>query len=558
MMFNKILLNDTFPFREKLLFYLTLFLIFFSFFVSPFLTLNKFFDPYTTIKWIFVLFSINIFIFLFLLYSKYIVLPHLPKISLYLIGLIVLIMGINSYIHEVPLFSYENIRRLLFWGVSIFFLNFFYEQKEQGFVIIEKIISLSLTVFLCLAFYQYILHSHIPPYITFGNINLSAEFVGFSLVFPFGMVMRTWRESKKSPLLNLLIAATLAYLYFTFCRSITIAVAIMIIFSIYINKNSFQEIIKIISITALFIIIIYKITELLHPSLSIAAPAKSFSFRWLLYLDVIQMIMDNPLGVGLGQFEFASLPYLANLFPEHNETIIFLSPHNEFLHYLSEEGVILSILFFLLGTSVLFNFLKDIKLIFIRYPEFPLFSIVLFTQSLFQFPLIEPLPYCIIAMMLGYCFSLIKQDYVICKLTKSLRSTLLGGHFLVFIILTFYFSSEYISSNFPNNEALNKKACSSVSRNWYACLNVASSYIKKANYSQAEAYALRTLKWQPFNHQGIKTLGFISLYQGRREKACKLFEIYNSFFQNKTSLRQVINQECSDDFKMSATNLEKR
>jgi len=42
----------------------------------------------------------------------------------------------------------------------------------------------------------------------------------------------------------------------------------------------------------------------------------------------------------------------------------------------------------------------------------------------------------------------------------------------------------------------------------------------------------------------MKLLGFSKLYQGDKKTACQLFEKYDGFFQNKSSLRKIINIEC--------------
>ena len=535
---------------EYVFFYQTSFVILSLLLFSPFVVFHGFFDSYTIIKWVFILYSANLSILMFLFKTKSLILPKLSRLSLYIIALIVCFLLFNSYLHDVSLFSYENTRRFLFWGIAIFFLNLFWAEKEEAFHKIEKAICITLTVFLFLSLSQYIFRPHIPPYLTFGNINLAAEFVGFLLIFPFGALTRLWRESKKSIPLNLLSAASISYLYLTHCRSTYIGVFIIISAAFYLYKAPFKEVLKILT-TAIIITIFIKglvpwLYPEIYPEINLLPPLKGFSSRGLLYIDTLKMIIENPLGVGVGRYEFASLPYLANIYPQHNETMIFLSPHNEFLHYLVEDGVILSLLFLLLTCSVIYFYWNDVKRIFMNYPEFIYFSIFLFVQSLFQFPLIESLPFFLTAMMIGYFFSFLKKDCLTYNLKHISRLTLIGVNFLAFMIFTVSFLSKYISYNFPNDQNLNKMACSFGNRDWFACLNVASTYINKGDYDKAESYALRTLTWQPLNYQGMKILGFVRLYQGNTKKACELFKKYDSFFQNKTTLHELIAKKCPD------------
>jgi len=109
-------------------------------FCVPFAALFKFHDPYTTIKWVITLLSINFCVFIFLSKSKKIILPRLPNILLYIIRCILFLIIINSYIHNVTLISYENMRRFVFWGAVVLFVNLFDSQKEEGFNKIVKVI----------------------------------------------------------------------------------------------------------------------------------------------------------------------------------------------------------------------------------------------------------------------------------------------------------------------------------------------------------------------------------------------------------------------------------
>jgi len=531
-------------FKKYNFFYGSSFVVFFALFTAPFAVLHKFLDPYSTIKWIIILFSFNLSIFLLLWNGKSLILPQLSQKALILVGSICFLIFFNTYLHNVPWFSFENMRRFTFWGAVLFFFNFFYSQKKEGLEKIEKCIFGASFLFLTAAFTQYILRPQKLPYLTFGNINLSAEFIGFSLAFQFGNLVRSWKDSRDSFFLEALSSVSIAYIYFTSCRSIALSVILMVLFTLYLNKNFAVKVVKILAATLIIIMFIKAALFLLHSDI-IPQNEKSFLIRWLLYADTLKMIEENPFGVGVGQFEFASIPYVANLFPEFNERILFLSPHDEFLHFLAEDGIPLSLLFFSLALVLTLSFWEKTKKILSSHPEFSYFSIILLIQSLFQFPLIDPLPYVMTALMLGYFFSLKKEGIVIYELRFPLRLVLLGANLLSFIAFTTYFSAKYVSLNFRTNQNLNKIACSFGNRNWMSCLNVGASYLNNHQYEKAGFYASRTLEWQPLNYHGMKLLGIIEFYQGNRKKACRLFEHYDSFFQNQSSLHKALNKVCS-------------
>lgn len=540
---QKILREKFSFFKESNSFYGTGFCIFSVIFFVPFAYLFKFPDPYTTIKWIITLFSLNFCLSLFLINSKNIIIPKLPYVFLYIFGLTLGIILINSYFHNVSLISYDNVKRFFFWGTVLFFFNLFSSQKEITFYKIEKIICFTVAIFVSLALIQYILHPTEQPYFTFGNINLSAEFVGFSLVFQLGSLVRLWKNFKKSIFLNIFTALSLSYIYFIHCRSIYIATSLILISILLFNKNLWKELLKLITLSAFFAFAIKIIIFLFHPY-AVMPGLKEFAGRWLLYLNTLKMIMENPLGVGVGQYEFAAIPYVGNLVSETKETVLYLTPHDEFLHLLAEDGIHLSLLFFALGCVFISFFRKDIKKIFSQNPEFIYFIIVLFVQSLFQFPLIEPIPYFMTAMMIGYFFSTAKIDHVTYSLKRGSKAILLSTNLLAFLVFSVYFSSRYIGFNLPYHEQLNRLACSYGYREWLPCLNVAYSHMLQGDYDTTDVYALRVLDWQPLNYQAIKMLGFSSMYQGNYRKACKLFRQYDALFENDSSLHEIINKEC--------------
>ena len=231
----------SFSIKNNKLVYNAPFLVLFFIIICPFAVFYNFFDPYTTIKWVISLALINLLIFSFLFKEKKIILPQLPTFSLYILGLIIFLIFFNAYLHKVPLFSYENIRRFIFWAASLFFLNFFYSHKEKGFNQIENAIYMGTWFFLLSALTRYILIPTEQPYLTFGNINLSAEFIGFSLAFQFGSLIRLWEKSKKSLFLSNLTALSLTYLYFTYCRSIYIGVLLIIMAAIFFKKSFLRK-----------------------------------------------------------------------------------------------------------------------------------------------------------------------------------------------------------------------------------------------------------------------------------------------------------------------------
>ena len=526
-----------------------------SLFILPFVFLFSCALPYTTPKWIVTLLSLCFIITIFLYNTSILYLPRLKSSVFWGFFLVVSLLFVNSYFQNTSLISLESMRRFLFLGAILFFFNFFRACGAEEFVKAKSAIFVASGLFVVAALVQYVFYPWNPPYLTFGNINLAAEFIGFSFALQFGTLLQRWKNDQSPLLLTLLSVLSLTYLYITFCRSIWIGIVCMFIAALFLKKKVAKRIIKIFFLCLLFVFLVNAAlvvsTFFFHVSsqeifcLHNVQAAKSFSVRWVLYLDTLKMILKNPWGVGIGQFEFASLPYVNNLFPGHNEQLIFLSPHNEFLHFLAEDGLPLSCAVFVFIISLVVTVWVDIKRIFSAYPEFIFFSIMLFVQSLFQFPLIDPFPYFLTALMIGYFFSLQTTTPLSCHLTVPLRYGLLTLIFGMTVVFCVSFSTQYAALNFPEDERINKVACAYGNRNWQACLNLSVFYGKKGEYAEAEHYARRTVQWQPLNFQGMKTLGFALLPQGKTREACTLLEEYDGFFQKQSSLHPLIQKECS-------------
>ena len=131
----------------------------------------------------------------------------------------------------------------------------------------------------------------------------------------------------------------------------------------------------------------------------------SASERLAILKQTWEMIKDNPLGVGADYFEFSFIPYKNSVpsFPPR-ENSLEKSPHNEFLRFLAEDGIIstlIGIIFiywhFSINRRKILNFLQDesgcqaLALVVFLIPEL-----------LFQFPLQTPFPFLLVTILAGF------------------------------------------------------------------------------------------------------------------------------------------------------------
>ena len=521
--------------------------------ISPFISSTKFFDPYTTMKWLFILLSVNGLLFIFLHQKQYLIIPTIPKHSFNVLLIIFFLSLVNIYLHNIFIFSFENMRRTIFWGLSIFFFNLFFLEKDKLFNNILNAIHCIAFLFLLCSYFFYVSLPNNFLHFTFGNIAHSAEYVGLCTALQFGSLTHLWKKNKKSLFLNILSASSLAYIFLSHSRATAIGTIFILLAAVALNKKNLKEIAKILLFSAVFILLINSLKSYMNPVESAPFIAKDYTERWLLYISTLKMIFENPLGVGVGQYEFASIPYLKSV-SEFNESTIFSTPHNDFLHILAEDGIILSLFLFYFLLSLIYFLWNEIKRIFYSYPEFIYFSLILLPLATFQFPLANPFPYLMSSMMIGYFFALRTEEYFNFQLTKKLKLVLVGVNLIAALSFVSTFGAKYVAYNFPKDQFANKVACSIGNRNWLSCLNVASSYLDEKEYEKAETYVLRTLNWQPLNYQSIRMLGFISLYKGNTKKACELFKAYSLLFREPTLVGPVIEEKCINQ-KLNNINL---
>lgn len=524
-------------------FYPTPFFVFFIILLFPFVYSLYFPDPYTPVKSTLILLSLVFLLLTFTYKSKVFSLPQLPKVSIGIICSIFFVSLLNSYFHNIPIFTFESMRRILFWFAALFFFNFFSDNATQKFKKINITIQGIAGVFLIGAFVEYILNPTTLPHFTFGNIAHSSEYICLCLALQFGLLIHLWRENKTSLIVEALCSLSLTYIFISHSRAATLGAIFMLGAMLFLEKKYIIKIAKLLLYASLFFIVVKFLAATNMENTAGMFVNKDYSQRWLIYINTLKLILDNPLGVGLGQYEFAAIPYFKSV-KEFDEFTIFNTPHNDFLHILAEDGLILTSLFALLLLSLVFTLWRDIKKTFYLHPEFLLFCLALTPLTTFQFPLLNPSPYFLISLMLGYFFALITKEFVFYEMHTTLRY---GVIFIMTVALYSFVSfsaAKLISFSFPQNQALNEVACSIGNRNWLSCLNVAANAIEKKDYNKAEAYALKALHWQPLNYQAIKLLGFSYLYQGQREEACKLFKKYNAYFREPTSLASTVKEQC--------------
>lgn len=480
--------------------------------------------------------------FLFVFRNNSIFIPRVNSFQKYLISALLTLVAYNYFIHKISFFEIASLERLLFWILFFYYcyaLSFF-RNSEKKYMYIPLFISTG--IFLSGAFLSTMLGKGSFAF-TFYNINKAAEFVGFSLALQLGLLF--YFKGKGQKFLLLLIVMSLIYLYFSQCRSAFLGIIFCLIyllwrdhFSIF-RKFFFYVVFGSISLM-LFLIILELNVEL--PYGKMWNKVGSSSERWEMILNTLSLIRDFPLGIGVGRFEYAAAPYMQSLpFEAFNEHFNYIfSPHSELFRFMAEDGIIVSLLLFVLFFSFIFPFQK-LKKISDHCPESITFFIFFSVQFLFQYPLSQPFPLLLIPFVLASTFHNIHalQHYSIPSFQWVSRGL---GVFFFFIALLLTASS-YISLHYFDNTKLNRY----VYRLWKDTQSLKSilvvSYVNK-KYARTKKYALKELRREPQNLFALKYLGLSTLKEGDVQEGCKHLKVYDAVYRYQSSVHEEIEKEC--------------
>lgn len=393
--------------------------------------------------------------------------------------------------------------------------------------------------------------------LTFGNINMSAEFVGMGLAVMLGGYQHTNLNLEKR-ILDGLIVASMVYLYYASSRSIVVSLGCVFATLIFLRLMPLKKIIYLIAASLVFIVFIEiypKILILLNPlnSWSLAqtvlpeadfVKASSTLARWQIIKTTLQLIWENPLGIGPGNFLYAYIPYIKGV-PAFNEGYILQSPHNEYLRFLAEDGI-----FFVFGMIIACWFLikdniKKIGPICEKNPMIVTFFTFMAIQSLFQFPLINGVPFFICACFTGYLLAELYVDQVVYLET---RPSFFLGTAMAIVLCFFCFArvaSEWLEFFHRDSISLSRFACRLNDSNADACMNQARAEIGALRYADAKETILRELVKRPHNFVALSILASVEFYLGNMQARCVSLKKIDDYFRNESSYHAYIQENCS-------------
>lgn len=512
--------------------------LFISLFALPILYSESFQHPFQDIKLLGLIFASALGMFWVFLESKPIVLPKLTKTTSYLFLILIIILLLNYYFHDVNLYSPETYLRLSFFSLFLYFLVYLREATAEEENNIFFIMFVGLVCLIILDLFAHVVFSARPPYLVFGNENMAAEYAGLLFGLMMGLQSRFQKpEMRKFFIVSL--ALTASYIFFVKSRSAYIGIGFILLYFIVTKNICWRFLLQIVVCATLITVSLMMLRMHLHDlNVSKYAITKAHSTlqRWTLLKNTLKMLLDHPLGIGLGQYEYEAIPYLQELVPILNERILYKSPHVEILRFMVEDGLLATALFLGLVISFIHGAKGRILACLKNYPEVVGYFLFLSTQLLFQFPLDNPLPLSLTAFMCAYFLTKLNLAEITVKVKKTKIITFVVGCFLLYGSLARAFSG-YVERVYPQNILFNQWACFVDPGNWGACLNVVAIQLSEGKYDLAISGAQAELSKRPNMFQPLKYLSFAYLEKGDREKACLYSSRYDNFFRGESSLK---------------------
>jgi O-antigen ligase len=418
---------------------------------------------------------------------------------------------------------------------------------------------------------------------TFGNVNMAAQFVGLALVVllavaPLGSA--STRSVGAGLLTELLAAAALAYLWLAGTRSVGLAlvVAVAVLANLWLAgirsvglvlalavlvravRVTLPRVLRVGATAALLAWVVLRLAPAPAGPLQPAVrEAKRVSAGWRLavWADTLSLIRDHPAGVGAGNFESAFIPYALAGRSKPGESIVFRSPHNEYLRLLAEEG--------LGGALLLLGLLAALGRELHRSPAIARWRSepgtllaagggFLLVEAFFQFPFELACPSLLAAILLGLALACTEPNAGPTSTTPSPPSRpglpWAGGTASVLLALAIgvgllrVATAEHLFATRRSDVAALERACALDPRRLEACVEAAWLRSRAGEHAAARQALDAVLRRSPHYFPAIRLLGEDLLSAGDRSAGCRHLLRYDEMFGGRSSAHERVLESC--------------
>lgn len=397
----------------------------------------------------------------------------------------------------------------------------------------------------------------------FGNVNMTAQFLGFAVVILTARDHRTAAARVRTFLRELLLVLSFVYLCLLGCRSVFVALGVALVVRLLTGRVSLRRLAVTLATAALLVLLLLGHGSALGPRSAstsnpglrpVADKVASTAMRLAVWRGTLELIRDHPLGVGSASFAEAFIPYQLGLEEISTETLLFRSPHNEYLRTLAEDGAIVAVL----AACALLCLLRalwaqpqrargasDSRSLLASGAAF--FAV----EAFFQFPFGTAFGALMAAVLLGLALASLETPSSIPESGRTGRrprlcwpasGTLAAA--VVVVLLGRTAASEWLFVNRSRRAQAQDAACRLDPRNLPACVTAAWLDAAAGRRAEARARLVRVLRRVPYYHPAIRLLAEVAAVDGDRRAACRYLWIYDQLFRGRSSVRPHLESIC--------------
>lgn len=392
------------------------------------------------------------------------------------------------------------------------------------------------------------------PASLFGNVNNAAEFLAYSMAFAI-IAYRNTSVNRVKIGIEVFIGATLSFLVYLACRSANLGLLVAIPFLLIafrpFSKWAYARILFFANVAFCSV----KIAEFLRYNQTWTSGyqrqigikgMESINSRLAIWQDSLQTALDQPTGVGAGNFNFGHV--LASLKNYHpiDEFMLWEHPHNEVLRMIAEDGWIFAFAVLVFIASVALRVVRKWR--FDRTGE-PLklligLTIILIPSALTAFPTRLPGEFLIVTLIIALAFT------VIGDVVELRRRPVVGFGFAVMIallLLSTAYRLDYGESALRDptaNFARSERACDLLPR-WQVCLKAIEYNIMNSEWDKAQYKLDRILSAQPYNYMAFKAKANLAMKQNQGSNACATVWAYEAIVGDSRSFDVTARNVCN-------------
>jgi O-Antigen ligase len=384
---------------------------------------------------------------------------------------------------------------------------------------------------------------------TFGNVNMAAQAVALGLVVLLAGRGDRARSRAHLALVVVLGAAGLAYLALLGTRSVLLALAAALLVLLLLEQE--RTLVAVAAAAALVLAVSSLRPRAAGPPQAGATSEtkrESVRLRLAVWSDTLRLVREHPLGVGAGNFEQAFISYALRGKTRPGESLVFRSPHNEYLRLVAEEGVVASALAAALVLGLALALHRRAAFGPWRSPAGRLIApvtVFLAIEAFFQFPFEMAFPALTAAVTLGLAGASLpareaQTSSVLWRLAV-LAAAALTGYALVRVA-----RAEVLWVAGRGDVRAEEEACRLDPRRLEACVDGAWLRIQGGDHETARRVLERVLGRAPDYLPAIRLLGEDAMATGDRETGCRHLGVYDALLDGRSPLHDRVAAECRE------------